>query len=68
MIRFTVEETNLICIYLGTGRQELIRNIRFALPFMDGDMQKLALHTIRKVRGLTEVEFNKLHFCFADNN
>ena len=66
MISFTVEETNLICIYLRSRKQELIKNIQAALPYMDGDMQKLAQRTIRKVKELTEAEFRKLRFCFAD--
>jgi len=66
MISFTVEETNLICIYLRSRKQELIKNIQAALQYMDSDMQKLAQRTIRKVKKLTEAEFRKLRFCFAD--
>ena len=40
MNRLTVEETNLLSIYIGEDRQELTDNLTAALPYMDGDMMR----------------------------
>ena len=37
MNRFTVEETNLISIYIADTREELIEEMTGALPYMDDD-------------------------------
>ena len=42
MNRLTVEETNLLSIYIGEDRQELTDNLTAALPYMDGDMKEIA--------------------------
>jgi hypothetical protein len=42
MIRFTVEETNLLSIYTGSGKRALIEKVNAALPYMDEDMRELA--------------------------
>ena len=41
MNRFTVEETNLISIYIADTRRELIGEMTGALPYMDGEMREL---------------------------
>ena len=66
MNRFTVEETNLLSIYTGESKQELIENMTAALPFMDEDMQKFAERTISKVDALTEAEYGELSLYAAD--
>ena len=43
MNRFTVEETNLISIYIADTRRELIGEMTGALPYMDGEMRELAM-------------------------
>ncbi len=48
MNRFTVEETNLISIYIADTRRELIGEMSGALPYMDGEMRELALRTLAK--------------------
>lgn len=40
--RFTVEETNLISIYIYEDRASLIEEMSDALPYMDEDMRDLA--------------------------
>ena len=45
MNRFTVEETNLISIYIADTRRELIGEMTGALPYMDGEMRELALQS-----------------------
>lgn len=66
MERFTIEETNLIYIYLSGTRRELIGNLTDALPDMDGDMRDLAHRTIAKLEAMTEAEFAEQHFTFTD--
>ena len=57
MNRFTVEETNLICIYISDTRTELIERITEALPFMDEEMRTLAERTLDKLRAMSDTEF-----------
>ena len=59
MIRLTVEETNLLSIYAGSSKQELVENMTAALPFMDEDMRELAKRTLSKVDGLTEAKYGE---------
>ena len=66
MIIFTVEETNLLSIYAGSSKQELVENMTAALPFMDEDMRELAERTISKVNALTEAEYRELAVYPAD--
>lgn len=57
MIRFTVEEINLLSIYNEGGKQAVIDNINAALPYMDVDMRELAGRILAKVDALTEAEY-----------
>lgn len=57
MDRFTVEETNLICIYISDTRTKLIEEIARALPFMDEEMRTLADRTVDKLRAMSDAEF-----------
>lgn len=66
MERFTVEETNLIYIYLSGTRRELIGDITLALPDMDEDMRELAHGTVAKLEAMTDAEFAEQRFHFAD--
>ena len=66
MIRFTVEETNLLSIYADSSKRTLIENINAALPFMDADMRELAQRTMQKVDALTEEEYAELAVYAAD--
>ena len=49
MNRFTVEETNLISIYIADTRRELIGEMTGALPYMDGEMRELEQMTKAEV-------------------
>ena len=60
MIRFTVEEINLLSIYNEGGKQAVIDNINAALPYMDADMRELAGRTLAKMNVLTEAEYAAL--------
>lgn len=66
MNKFTVEETNLICIYIGGTRQELTHEITTALTYMDEDMKELAGRTLAKLSTLTDAEFTELAAFAAD--
>lgn len=66
MERFTIEETNLIYIYLTGTRRELIGDITLALPYMeDEDMRELAHGTIAKLEAMTDTEFAAQRFTFT---
>lgn len=58
---FTVEESNLICVFAGEGRNEVIRDIERALLYLeDTDMAELSSRVIGKLRGMTDDEFEQL--------
>lgn len=67
MIRLTVEEENLLSIYNTGSKRELIENVNAALPFMDGDMQGLAVRALQKIDALTEAEYAELAVFAADD-
>lgn len=66
MNRLTVEETNLLSIYIGEDRQELTDNLTAALPYMDEDMKEIAKRALSKVAALTEAEYGELALYSAD--
>lgn len=66
MIRFTVEETNLLSIYNEGGKQTVIENINAALTYMDANMRELAAHTLEKIAPLSEAEYAELAVYAAD--
>ncbi len=66
MNRFTVEETNLISIYIADTRGELIGEMTGALPYMDGEMRELALRTLAKLRTMSDADFAALAVSAAD--
>ncbi len=64
---FTVEESNLICIFAGEGRNEVIKDIERALPYLeDTDMAELSGRVIGKLRGMTDEEFAQLELTEAE--
>lgn len=64
--RFTVEETNLISIYLCEDRETLIKEMTDALPYMDEDMHEFAERTLKKLRNMTNEEFAGLDVYAID--
>ena len=67
MIKLTVEEENLLSIYKTGSKRELIESVNAALPFMDGDMQELAVRALRKIDALTEAEYAELVVFAAED-
>ena len=65
--RFTVEETNLISIYIYEDRTSLIEEMSDELPYMDEDMRGLANRTLDKLRAMTDEEFAELDVYPADD-
>ena len=63
---FTVEETNLISIYICENRASLIEEMSDALSYMDEDMRDLADRTLEKLRTMTDEEFAELDVYAAD--
>lgn len=63
---FTVEETNLLNIYMTGSKEGLVVAMNAALPFMDGEMRDFAARTLAKVQRMTEAEFAGLAFYPAD--
>ena len=64
--KFTVEETNLLSIYMTGSKEGLILAMNAALPFMDGEMRDFAARTLAKVERMTEAEFAGLAVYPAD--
>ena len=63
---FTVEEINLLSIYMTGSTEGLILAMNAALPFMDGEMRDFAARTLAKVERMTEAEFAGLAVYPAD--
>ena len=66
MNRFTVEETNLMSIYIAATRGELIEEMTGALPYMDDDMRAMAMRTLAKLRAMSDADFAAHRFHFTD--
>ena len=63
---FTVEETNLLSIYMTGSKTGLVVAMKAALPFMEGEMRDFATRTLAKVERMTEAEFVGLAVYPAD--
>ncbi len=63
---FTVEETNLLSIYMTGSKAGLVVAMKAALPFMEGEMRDFAARTLAKVERMTEAEFVGLAVYPAD--
>ena len=64
---FTVEEVNLICIYAGESRSQVIEDIERALQYLeDPDMEELSNRVIGKLRNMTDEEFKQLELIEAE--
>ncbi len=64
---FTVEGSNLICIFAGESRNEAIEDIERALPYLeDTDMAALSGRVIGKLRDMTDEEFGQLELTEAE--
>lgn len=60
---FSIEEINLMCIYGGRNRHELIRNLRQMQKHLSSDeeeLHELTRTTIRKLEDMTDEQFDAL--------
>ncbi len=65
--RFTVEESNLICVFAGESRNEVIEDIERDLPYLeDTDMLELSGRVIGKLQNMTDEEFEQLELTEAE--
>ena len=58
---FTVEETNLLSIYMTGSKEGLVVAMNAALPFMEGEMRDFAARTLAKVGRMTEAQSRKVN-------
>lgn len=66
MNTFTVEETNLLSLYMTGSKRDVVVSMNAALPFTDGEMRGLFARTLEKVEKMTEAEFAQLAVYPAD--
>lgn len=63
---FTVEESNLICIFAGKSRVEAIEDMERELPYLDDtDMEELSYRVIGKLWNMADKGFAGLEFVAA---
>lgn len=64
---FSVEESNLICIFEGESRNEVIGSIESVLPHLgDTDMEELSNRVLEKLRNITDEEFAELDLIMLE--
>ena len=64
---FNVEESNLICIFAGESRSEVIEDIERALPYLDASyLTELSHRVIGRLRNMTDEEFEQLELTAAE--
>ena len=64
---FTVEEVNLICIFAGESRSEVIEDMKRVLQYLDdSDMDELSYRIIGKLQNMTDEEFKQLELIEAE--
>ena len=63
MMKFTVEESNLICIYNTGTRSGTLNGLWMFLPFIDDpDMRAIADSAAAKLDGMADAEFAAIAF------
>ena len=65
---FTVEESNLICIFQSDSRTKVMEDINRALKHIDDtDMIELCENVLEKLEKINDEEFAKVELEIADN-
>lgn len=65
--KFTVEESNLICIFAGEGRNEVIEDMERALLYLDDPyLEELSHRVIGRLQDMTDDEFAQLELTEAE--
>lgn len=58
---FTVEESNLICVFTSESRKAAIEGINKSLPHLDDEeMIELSHRVLKKLESITDEEFSML--------
>lgn len=64
---FSVEESNLISIYEGKSRTEVIEDIGRAMGYLkDNDLLELSKSVIKRLECITDEEFAAFEFVAAE--
>jgi len=59
--QFTVEETNLMCIFDTSSRSRLISELTAAMPeFQDPELAEIAVNVLKKLNNMSDLEFAAL--------
>ncbi len=59
--KFTVEESNFLCIFTGDSRKQVIEDIIRVLSYLDDSgMEELSHKVIEKLQNMTDKEFEQL--------
>jgi len=59
--QFTVEETNLICVFNTSSRHNLISELTAAIPlFEEEELVEIAENTLAKLEKMSDLEFAAL--------
>lgn len=51
---FTVEETNLICIFQSDSRTKVIKDIHKAVGHIDDDLVELSVRVVKKLENMSD--------------
>lgn len=64
MMKFTVEEINLMCCFDTSSRKRLIAEMK-SLPIgeLDDEMAELLFHTVRKLESISDEVFAELYIA-----
>lgn len=66
--KFSVEETNLMCIFDTSSRSALLAELTESIDgIYDPDMREVFESTITKLETLTDAEFEDIGFYIADD-
>jgi len=61
MNKFTVEESNFMCVFEAQNRRKMMEEIRRVMPHIkDSDMEELSRQVLRKLEGMTDKEFAEI--------
>lgn len=59
MRKFTFEEQCLISCFTGSSRAEILMDMEQKLPYLEEDIGSLTQKTIKKLKSMTNSEFEK---------
>ena len=58
MNKFTVEESNFMCVFEAQNRMKMMEEIRRVMPHIkDSDMEELAEQVLGKLQNMSDEEF-----------